>query len=32
MFKGEHVVVLNNGKQFAMTLGLREAEQVLKFS
>ena len=32
MFKGEHVMVLNNGKQFAMTLGLREAEQVLKFS
>ena len=32
MFKGEHMMVLNNGKQFAMTLGLREAEQVLKFS
>ena len=31
MFKGEHVMVLHNGKQFAMTLGLREAERALKF-
>ena len=32
MFKGEHVVVLRNGKHLAMTLGLREAEEALKFS
>ena len=32
MFKGEHVVVLHNGKHLAMTLGLREAEEALKFS
>src|SRR5207302_6511566 len=32
MFKGEHVMVLYNGKHFAMTLGLREAERALKFS
>ncbi len=31
-FKGEHVMVLHNGKQLAMTLGLREAEEALKFS
>ena len=31
-FKGEHVVVLHNGKHLAMTLGLREAEEALKFS
>ena len=31
MFKGEHVMVLHNGKHFAMTLGLREAERALKF-
>ena len=32
MFKGEHVVVLHSGKKLAMTLGLREAEEALKFS
>ena len=32
MFKGEHVVVLHNGKHLAMTLSLREAEEALKFS
>ena len=32
MFKGEHVMVLHNGKHFAMTLGLREVERALKFS
>ena len=32
MFKGEHVVVLHSGKRLAMTLGLREAEEALKFS
>ena len=31
MFKGEHVMVLHNGKQFAMTLGLRKAERALMF-
>ena len=31
-FKGEHVMVLHNGKHLAMTLGLREAEEALKFS
>lgn len=32
MFKGEHVIVLQNGKRLAMTRGLREVEQALKFS
>ena len=32
MFKGEHVIVLQNGKRLAMTRGLlREVEQALKF-
>jgi two-component system LytT family response regulator len=32
MFKGEHVIILHNGKSIAMTRGLREVEQALKFS
>jgi len=32
MFKGEHVIVLHNGKRLPMTRGLREVEQALKFS
>lgn len=32
MFNGEHVVVLQNGKQLPMTRGLREVERALKFS
>ena|SRR5437773_10264926 len=32
MFQGEHVVVLHNGKQFAMTRGLREVEKAVRFS
>jgi len=32
MFKGDHVVVLENGRQVAMTRGLREVEKALKFS
>lgn len=32
MFKGEHVVVLRNGKQLPMTRGVRELEELLKFS
>ncbi len=32
MFKGEHVVVLRNGRKLAMTRGLREVENALKFS
>lgn len=32
MFKGEHVIILHNGKRIAMTRGLREVEQALKFS
>jgi two-component system LytT family response regulator len=32
MFKGEHVVVLQNGRQLAMTRGLREVEKALKLS
>jgi len=32
MSNGEQVMVLHNGKQFAMTLGLREAERALRFS
>lgn len=32
MFKGEHVVVLRTGRKLAMTRGLREVENALKFS
>lgn len=32
LFKGEHVVVLQNGKQLTMTRGLREVQDALKFS
>jgi two-component system, LytTR family, response regulator len=32
MFKGEHVVVLHNGKQLTMTRGIREVQAVLKFA
>lgn len=32
MFKGEHVIVLQNGRHLPMTLGLREVEKALKFS
>jgi two-component system LytT family response regulator len=32
LFKGEHAVVLQNGKQFTMTRGLREAQELLKFA
>jgi two-component system LytT family response regulator len=32
LFKGEHVVVLQNGKQLNMTRGLREVQEILKFS
>jgi two-component system LytT family response regulator len=32
MFKGEHVIVLQNGRRLAMTRGLREVEQALRFS
>jgi two-component system LytT family response regulator len=31
MFKGEHVVVLYNGKRLAMTRGLRDVERALRF-
>lgn len=31
MFKGEHVIVLQNGKRLAMTRGLREVERALRF-
>lgn len=31
MFKGEHVIVLHNGKRLSMTRGLREVEQALRF-
>ncbi len=31
MFKGEHVLVLHTGKRLAMTRGLREVEQALRF-
>ena len=30
LFKGEHVVVLRNGRRLAMTRGLREVEQALR--
>jgi len=32
MFKGEHVLVLHNGKRIAMTRSLREVERALRFS
>jgi two-component system, LytTR family, response regulator len=32
MFKGEHAVVLRSGKQLPMTRGLREIQDLLKFS
>jgi|ERR1043166_4728863 two-component system LytT family response regulator len=32
LFKGEHAVVLLNGKQLTMTRGIREVQEVLKFS
>jgi two-component system LytT family response regulator len=32
MFKGEHVVVLHNGKQLTLTRGVRELEELLKFT
>ena len=32
LFKGEHVVVLHNGKQLTMTRGIREVQAVLKFA
>ncbi len=32
LFKSEHVVVLRNGKQLPMTRGVRELEELLKFS
>ncbi|MBP9899935.1 MAG: response regulator [Verrucomicrobia bacterium] len=31
-FKGEHVVLLQNGKRLTMTRGLREVEQAMKFN
>ena len=31
MFKGEHVIVLHNGKRLAMTRGLRDVERELRF-
>jgi len=32
MFKGEHTLVLKNGKRLAMTRSLRDVQQALKFS
>lgn len=32
LFKGEHVVVLRNGKQLPLTRGVRELQELLKFS
>lgn len=31
LFKGEHVVVLHNGKQLTLTRGIREIEELLRF-
>lgn len=31
MFKGEHIIVLQNGKRLAMTRGLRDVERALRF-
>ncbi|HWX19216.1 MAG TPA: response regulator [Candidatus Binatia bacterium] len=32
LFKGEHAVLLRNGKQLTMTRGIREIQEALKFS
>jgi two-component system LytT family response regulator len=32
LFKGEHAVLLRNGKQLTMTRGIREVQEALKFS
>jgi two-component system, LytTR family, response regulator len=32
LFKGEHAVLLHNGKQLTMTRGIREVQELLKFS
>lgn len=32
LFKGEHAVLLRNGKQLTMTRGIREVQETLKFS
>ncbi|MCX6864720.1 MAG: LytTR family DNA-binding domain-containing protein [Verrucomicrobia bacterium] len=32
LFKGEHVIILRNGKRVTMTRGLREVQQALRFS
>jgi len=32
LFKGEHAVVLHNGKQLTMTRGVRELQEILRFS
>jgi len=32
LFKGEHAVLLHNGKQLTMTRGLREVQELLRFS
>lgn len=32
LFKGEHAVVLHNGKQLTMTRGVRELQEALKFA
>lgn len=32
LFKGDHAVLLHNGKQLTMTCGLREVQEALKFS
>jgi two-component system LytT family response regulator len=31
LFKGEHIVVLQNGKQLSLTRGIRELEELLRF-
>lgn len=31
MFKGEHVIVLHNGRRLTMTRGLRDVERALRF-
>jgi two-component system LytT family response regulator len=32
LFKGEHAVLLHNGKQLTMTRGIREVQELLKFA
>jgi len=32
LFKGDHAIVLHSGKQLTMTRGIREVQELMKFS